>query len=58
MEWITANWAEIGVVIGGFIFVFDRIAKLTPTETDNKIVALLYKAASVLSIKVPDNPGK
>ena len=58
MEWITANWAEIGVVIGFIIAAANVVARITPTETDNKVLAAIGKLASVVWIKVPDNPGK
>jgi hypothetical protein len=58
MEWITANWAEIGVVLGFIIAAANVIARITPTETDNKVLAAIGKLASVVGIKVPDNPGK
>lgn len=57
VEFVQTHWVEIGVIIGGVILVAGRIAKLTPTETDDKIVAALHKLARVLSIDVPDNPG-
>lgn len=58
IEYVQNNWSEIGVAIGALIFLADRIARLTPTQTDDKIVKAVYKLASVLSIRVPDNPGK
>lgn len=48
------NWAEItGVVVAGVIF-FDRLAKITPTQSDDKIVQFAYKAFSILGLKFPD----
>jgi len=58
MDWITANWAEIGVIIGFVIAAANVVARITPTETDNKALAAIGKVASVVGIKVPDNPGK
>lgn len=57
VEFVQNHWMEIAVVAGGVIFLADRIARLTPTQTDDKVVAALYKLASILSIRVPDNPG-
>ncbi len=55
MNWFaTANWGEIGGVLAAFVLTFDRLAKLTPTDSDNKIVAALYKVFAVLGLKVPD----
>lgn len=52
------SWAEITGVAVAFVLAFEKLAKLTPTETDNKILGWLYKLFSVLGIKVKDNPGK
>jgi phenylalanine-4-hydroxylase len=54
MEWLELNWAEIGIAIGALIFIFDRVARLTPTKSDDQFVNGLRKLASVLSIRVPD----
>lgn len=48
------NWTEIAGVVAAFVLFFDRLAKLTPTESDNKIVAVFYKVFAVLGVKVPD----
>lgn len=58
MEYIVANYGEILGTIAAFVLVCDRIAKLTPTETDNKILEkvlkVIYGTFSVLGLKVPD----
>ena len=54
MEWITANWAEIGVVIGFVIAAANVVARITPTETDNKV--LLFQSYT-LDIWIPANGG-
>jgi len=51
-------WAEIGVAAGAIIFAFNIIAKITPTETDDKVMKAINRVATVLGVKVPDNPGK
>ena len=57
IEYITANWEQIGFVVVAAIMFFERLAKLTPTETDNKIVAQLQKIFSVLGLHFEDNKG-
>ena len=52
--YVTTNWVELTGALALFILFFDRIAKLTPTEADNKIVRYAYKIFAVLGIKVPD----
>jgi hypothetical protein len=62
MEWImglfVANWVEVSGVIALVILIADRIAKLTPTKTDDAVMAIVNKIATVLAIRVKDNPGK
>ena len=55
---ITNHWVEISGVIALVILLAERIARLTPTETDDGIVKRLRAIARVLSIDVRDNPGK
>jgi len=50
MEWIIANWETIVAIITGIVTTFSVIAKLTPTETDNKIVGWLLKFVDFLAI--------
>ena len=55
LGWFSgANWEAILGVAAAFILFFDRLAKLTPSDSDNKIVALLQKIFAVLGVKVPD----
>lgn len=55
MNWFsTSNWGEIMGAAAAFMLFFDRLAKITPTESDNAIVATLYKVFAVLGVKVPD----
>ena len=58
MEAFLANWETYAGVIAAFVLLMDRIAKLTPTETDNKWMKSLYKITAVLGVKVRDNEGK
>lgn len=48
------NWTELLGALAAFVLFFDRLAKLTPTESDNKLVATLYKVFAILGLKVPD----
>jgi len=58
LEYITTNYGEILGTIAAFVLVCDRIAKLTPTETDNKILEkvlkALYTVFAIAGLKVPD----
>tara|TARA_R110000868_G_scaffold26661_8_gene102428 strand:- start:1411 stop:1590 length:180 start_codon:yes stop_codon:yes gene_type:complete len=57
IEFVQTHWAEIAGVLAACVLVFDRIAKITPTQTDDKILAWVYKITAVLGVKVKDNPG-
>lgn len=55
MTWASsASWSEIAGVVALWVLAFDRLAKLTPTDSDDKVVAFLYKVLATLAIKVPD----
>lgn len=54
MESFLTDYADYIACGVAFVLFFDRIAKITPTESDNKIVAYAYKLFAVLGLKVPD----
>lgn len=54
MEQLILKYGEYIAAATAFVIFFDRIAKLTPTESDNKIVRVLYKVFAILGLKVPD----
>jgi hypothetical protein len=54
MEQLILNYGEYAGVAVAFVVFFDRLAKLTPTESDNKIVSYAYKVFAVLGLKVQD----
>lgn len=54
MEYLTTHFTEISGVAAAFILFFDRLAKLTPSESDNKILTVLNRVFTVLGVKVPD----
>ena len=45
--------AAAGVLAAGVLF-FDRLAKVIPSQSTNKIVQILQKVCAVLGVKVPD----
>jgi hypothetical protein len=49
-----ATGTEIAGIIALAIILFERIAKMTPNTTDNKILVFVRKVASVLGLKVED----
>ena len=45
IDYITANWADIGALALQLLGIFSLVAKLTPTDVDDK---LLQKVLSVI----------
>ena len=41
-----------------FVMFFERVAKLTPTNSDNKWAKSLNRIATVLGARVKDNEGQ
>jgi hypothetical protein len=58
LELVTENWPQIAGVLAAVVLLAERVARLTPTETDNKILRRVKRLADVIGINVPDNPGK
>jgi hypothetical protein len=58
LEFITEHWPQIAGVLAAVVLLAERVARLTPTKTDNRILRRIKKAADVIGINVPDNPGK
>ena len=50
MDWIIANWASVVAIVTGIVTVASIIAKLTPTETDDKLVGYILKIIDVLAL--------
>lgn len=51
---VIANWGAYAGAAAGFVLAFDRLAKITPTDADNKIVAYAQKIFAFLGVKVAD----
>jgi hypothetical protein len=50
MEWITNHWTDIVAIVTGIVTVASIIAKLTPTETDNAIIAKVLQIVDMLAL--------
>ena len=50
MEWITNHWTDILAWIGGVVSCATIIVKLTPTQKDDTILAMVIKVLSALSL--------
>lgn len=51
---LALPWTEIAGIAALVILAAERIARLTPTTADDKIVQAVRKVAKVLAIDVPD----
>jgi len=50
MNWVIANWDSVLGIITGLITVASIVAKLTPSETDDKMIAKVLKVIDVIAI--------
>lgn len=50
MNWITENWTDILAWIGGIVSSASIIVKLTPTQRDNSILAVIVKILDYFSV--------
>jgi len=51
MSWFAAHWVEVLGVVGGLHAVAKVIVNLTPTETDNKILASIEKLVRFVGLQ-------
>ena len=58
MEQILIDYAPYIAAVTAFVVLAEKIAKLTPTKTDDKFVGYAHKLFSVLGLNVKDNAGK
>ena len=57
MDWLIENWASVAGIAAAVVLVFDRLAKLTPTNSDNAWVERLQRLFALIGLKVSDNEG-
>ena len=54
VAWIIANWDSVFIIVTGIIGVASVIAKLTPTEVDDKWVAKILQFVDLLALTPKD----
>ena len=54
VDYIRDNWVAMGVIVLGILNVLQAIAKLTPTDKDDKIVAKIGAVVGYLFGKNPN----
>jgi len=52
IEYLIANAEKLVIALTALITLASALANLTPTETDNKIVAALSKVINVLALNL------
>lgn len=52
----TEHWDSIAFILTSIVAVASVIAKLTKTESDNKIVAVVSKVVNTLALNPKDKP--
>lgn len=50
MEWITSNWEQLIVIVLAVLGAASAIAKVTPTEIDNKIIDKVLSVIHALGL--------
>lgn len=58
LDLITNNWEWIAGTLALLLLLAERIVLITPTETDNKVLALVRRVFKVVGLLPNDNPGK
>ena len=58
MEQFLTDYAPYIAIVTAVVVLAEKVAKITPTKSDDKIVQYVYKLFSVLGLNVKDNPGK
>lgn len=50
IQWITANAADLIAILTAVVAVASLVAKVTPTEVDNKVIAYILKFIDALAL--------
>ena len=58
MEDLLVAYAPYVAAVTALVVAAEKIAKITPTNADNKAIAYIYKIFASIGIKVEDNQGK
>lgn len=55
IDWFKAqDPASLAGIAAAFVLFFDRLSKITPTQSDNKAVQVIRKVFTFLGVRVPD----
>jgi len=54
LEFIQTHTSELAGIAAAIILAAERIARLTPTNSDNKVVQVIRKIANAIGLNFPD----
>ena len=54
VSWVTEHWTEVIAVVGAVVIVARLITKLTPSDTDNKVVEKIIAFLKALGLHIKD----
>ena len=58
VEFVTSNWEWLAGTAALVLVLAERIVRLTPTQTDDKVLNIVRKIFAVVGLLPKDNPGK
>lgn len=50
VNWVLGNWTDVVTLVLSLLGAFSIVAKLTPTTTDDEILAKLYALVHTLGL--------
>jgi hypothetical protein len=56
LTWISAHWSDVLAVLGGAVAVATTVVKLTPSQSDDAVLAKVIKVLDWLSVVNPKAP--
>lgn len=58
IEYISTNWGDLIVALGGIVIAARVIVKLTPTPKDDAILGKVVALLKHVGLVIPDQPKK
>jgi hypothetical protein len=50
MDWLTSHWGSLLTVVTSVISAASVVAKITPTQTDDLVIATILKVVDLLAL--------
>ncbi len=58
IDFLWTHWLEILAMLTALVTFAERLARLTPTQSDDRLVAALRRLLQLLAVDVPDRQGQ